>query len=161
MCANRDPQTPPRDHTVAIIAGLVAVMALLVVLAIALEWTDSPNTLAIIGVLGVTIGVGVIAQVAQLSGIKRDTANIQHQLNGNLTAKFDAITESLERIDQRIDAIDGSIDSRARAAVTAVNANPERVEEFDRRMTHLVDKALDRREAMCKVPQPQRRRMGR
>lgn len=109
---------PPRDHTVAIIAGLVALVGLLVVLAVGLEREKSPNTMAIIGVLATTIAAGVITQVSQLSGIKRDTAQIQHALNGNFEPRVTGIVGPL--LDEKFGAFDATLDSRIRAGVLAV-----------------------------------------
>lgn len=175
MCANRDPQTPPRDHTVAIIAGVVALFALLVELSVRLEDTDSPNTMVILAVLGTGIGSVIITQLFAMSkstaAVKQatdvavaanevavDTNARTQELNGSLTEQFDSIHKRLDSIDGRLTDLEGSIDARARSAVTAVNSDPDREAYFDNRMRGIVDKALDRREAMCKVSQPQQRR---
>lgn len=175
--ANRDPNTPPRDHTPAIIGGAVAIFGLLVVLAIGLEWTDSPNTMLIIPVLGTTIGAGIVLQLFSLNkntsavraaadvavaakAVAEDTnvrtQDIQDSLNGQFEPR---VTEIVGKVfDEKFAAFDATLDARIRAGVTAVNANPERERYFDERMRGIVETALDRREVMCKVPPTQARR---
>lgn len=171
--ANRDPQTPPRDHTVAIIGGVVALVALLVVLAIGLEWTDSPNTMAILGILGTGLAIGAVGQILNLNKTNQGvqiaaraeetakdtnvrTQNIEHALNGNFEPR---VTEIVGKVlDEKFAAFEETLDARIRAGITAVNANPEREKYFDDRMTKLVEAALEKREAMCKVPPARRTR---
>ena len=143
--ANRDPNTPPRDHTVAIIAGLVCVVALLVILAVGLELTNSQTTMAIIAALAITIGGGVIAQLVQLSGIKRNTEDIQHQLNGSFEQRMSEIVR--KTFDEKFSELD--LVARIRAGVTRVLY--EREEQRDQRIREIVDERLQSTGVACRV----------
>ena len=112
----RTPTPQPKDHTVAIIAGMVCVVALLVILAVGLELTKSQNTMAIIAALAITIGGGVIAQIVQLSGIKRNTEDIQNQLNGSFEPRMSEIVR--KTFDEKFGELD--LDARIRSGVTRV-----------------------------------------
>ena len=143
--ANRDPNHPPRDHTVAIIAGMVCVVALLVILAVGLELTKSQNTMAIIAALAITIGGGVIAQLVQLSGIKRNTEDIQHQLNGNFEPRMSEIVRKI--FDEKFGELD--LDARIRSGVTRVLH--EREDQRDQRIREIVDEQLQSTVVACRV----------
>ena len=134
-----------RDHTVAIIAGMVCVVALLVILAVGLEVTKSQNTMAIIAALAITIGGGVIAQIVQLSGIKRNTEDIQHQLNGNFEPRMSEIVR--KTFDEKFGELD--LDARIRSGVTRVL--DEREDQRDQRIREIVDERLHSTGVACRV----------
>lgn len=167
---SREPNTIGKDHTAAIIGGAVAIFALLVVLAIGLEATDSPNTMLIIPVLGTTIGAGIVLQLFSLNkntqavkeaatvaveakAVAEDTnvrtQDIQHSLNGNLSAKFAEVNVKLASIDSRLTNLEGTIDPRIRSGVTAVLLDREA--ERDQRIREIVDEELNSTAVACRV----------
>lgn len=147
--ANRDPQTPPADHTVAIIGGAVALFALLVALALGLEATDSPNTMPLIGVLGTGIGVVVIGQIMQLNRTSEAT-----KVAKTAAATADDTNQRAQQIQQ---SLNGGFDERVTKIVTAVM--DAKLEAFaitrDERMRVLIAEELARRDVSCQIPQPQ------
>lgn len=126
------------DHTVAIIAGLVVLVGLLVALALGLEATESPNTLAILGVLGTGLGAVVVGQLVQISktNLAADVARkaaetaddtnqraqqIQHALNGEFEPRLRSIVQEVvddldrrweRRLDDRLAALEARLDKR-------------------------------------------------
>lgn len=165
---NRDPNTPPRDHTPAIIVGVVVLFGLLVILAIGLEWTKSSNTMAIIGTLGAGIGAVIFTQLFALNrqtqavreaadvavaakGIAEDTnvraQEIQHQLNGGLTKRLQEIVRG------ELAAFDAPLDARIRAGVTAVLT--EREGQRDAHIREIVRDELNTNAVACRVLVPE------
>ena len=164
--ANRDPSTPPKDHTVAVIGGVVALVALLVVLAIGLEAEDSPNTMAILGILGTGMAVGVVGQILNLNktnqGVQiatraeettKDTNKsvkaVEHALNGNFEPRVSEIVGRV--VDAKFSTFEHTLGQSIRAGVTAVLQ--ERQQEQDARIRAIVRKEL-RNPVSCKVVLP-------
>lgn len=146
---------------------LVAMLGLLVALAVGLETARSTNTMAILAIIAVPLMANYF-KTAQ-TGEKLDTAaslaekavstaedtnqrtqDIQHQLNGGLTARMEEI------VDRKLNDFLPTLDSQVRASITHVQT--QREEQFDERMRELVSKVLEERDVNCKVPPARRTR---
>lgn len=119
--SNRDAQQTKRA---AILSAPVLIFAVVAAVAVALEAFDSPNTMAILAVLGAPILGTQILQLAQ--GQKTD-------------AKLDRLGA----------AVNGELDGRIRAAVTAVLV--EREQDSDERVRAIVIEELANRSVSCTV----------
>ena len=92
-----------------------AIFITLICAAVALEVTDSPNTLTIIAVM-----VGVLG--LQQAKNNQVTNRIEEQTNGKLSARLDAmiapVMEALNQIKQRLDRGDRRFDELTRENAT-------------------------------------------
>jgi hypothetical protein len=116
-------QQDERDHTVTVIVGTVALFGLVVALAIGLEVSKSPNSLAILGMIFTT---GVLVVVPQLFNMRKTdqavkgVGELKGQLNGDLDDRIERAAARAVRtvMTQREEGIDDQIREIARDVVS-------------------------------------------
>lgn len=76
------------DHVMAVVAGLVALVAIVGATMVALEWTKSPNTEKLVVMLVGLAGTNVVTQVVNLARTERGNRTLE-ELRGTLNGELD------------------------------------------------------------------------
>lgn len=123
-------QTPDNEQVSAtvVLMAIVALFAILAGVVVALEIDDSPNTMAILAILGTgMVGVFIAQLMSLVQGRKTD-----------------------EKVDRIHSAVNGELDARMRMALAAVM--DERDRTLDKRIEAVVMRVLETHVVSCKPP---------
>lgn len=115
--------------------------------AVALEVTDSPNTMAILAIVATGMGLTFGGQILSIL-----------QGRAAATASQDAKAVALDthqQVTKISSAVNGELDARLRAAATAAIAAvlDDRDQHLDERIERVVLRVLDTHTVSCKVPE--------